>query len=135
MSATRPGFTLVEVLVAFVILAAGLGVLTQTLALSVRTSDRLIEKQAVLELGASLLERVGSDIKVVASDNHGESLDGHLSWHLTMRPTKILEIEEARQQGLYPYRIEIEIMDETNGRSLLILKTLRLGEPFEDRSS
>jgi len=78
------GFTLIEVLVALVILGLAFGVAIPTITSSLwRGADNRDERNAIA-YAQSLLSRVGTDIALVDGTTVGQ--DGRLSWRLDITP-------------------------------------------------
>ena len=97
------GFTLLEVLVAFVIAALALGVLFEGAIEglgAVHLADRSAE---ALTLAQSHLAAVGHGIAVRTQTQHGD--DGHgFSWSLSLRPLQSAPLVQNGGDPLHPVR-------------------------------
>ncbi|MFQ5565595.1 MAG: type II secretion system protein J [Paracoccaceae bacterium] len=120
------GFTLIEVLIAFAILALVLGVVFRTLSSGLsheRTAG--LATARVLE-ARSILDRLGADIALEVGTVEGRLATGE-SWTLTVslpEPSAGDE-DESPADTLSAYLAELSI-DGSDGRTLR-LKTLKLG--------
>ena len=119
------GFTLVEVIAAFAILALAFGVLMTVISNGLRQSaqaERAAEASAVAQ---SLLARVGTEVVLATGQRSGRN-DNGLSWRLRTDPYR--EAGERPQGPIYAYRVTAEVLwqDGVQNRSVT-LSTLRLG--------
>jgi len=120
------GFTLPEVLVAFVILAVSLGVLWPSFSGSLASLDSSTFHALALAEAQSQIDRVGTEVPLEEGEVGGETEDG-LSWIIRMhrddswssRPT-----DEPNDPHIVPYVIEIVVTDQAN--RMLAITTLRL---------
>jgi len=76
------GFTLLEVLVAMVILGLALAFLTSTISDSLARSERTQRNGRAAILADTLLDRLGRDVPLKKGMSEGH--DGELSWRLTV---------------------------------------------------
>lgn len=137
MRRSSQGFSLLEVLVAFVILALSLGVLMRVFSggiNNIAVSERYTH--AVL-LAESKLAAVGSEFPLVEGETSGESTDSATGestrtyhWHLRISP----EIAEARgpervNLPLELFRVEVTVtwQQDTPQPRRVRLSTLRAG--------
>jgi general secretion pathway protein I len=125
MRAPGEGFTLVEVLVALVILALALGSCFGVLSAGTAQAERAGREQAALSLGQSTLERVGSDIPLSAGSVAGTTQDGY-AWAVSIAPRGNAD---GRLPGTFigfDTTITVSWQERGAQRSLSI-QTLRLG--------
>ncbi|AFL74782.1 type IV pilus modification PilV family protein [Thiocystis violascens] len=133
------GFSLLEVLVAFAILAITLGVLLEIFSrasLATLVSSQYSQAASLVE---SKLAAVGVDIPLEEGTVSGEPEDG-FAWEVTVAP---FEIEEdvaspdpsmglsagQTEPPVMPYRVQATALWEEAGRvRRLTVSTLRLGE-------
>jgi general secretion pathway protein I len=111
------GFTLLEVLVAFAILALALAALVQTFGSGMRgvaASERHV--MAAL-MARSLLERVGHDIPLEAGAVSGE--DGAFAWTVSMRRAGRTERRGNDQLVEIPYDVTVTVA-WTGGRGVTL---------------
>ena len=118
------GFTLIEVLIAFAILAMVLGVVFRTLStgLSHERTAGLVTAR-VLE-ARSILERLGADIPLEEGTIEGQLATGD-RWTLTVSLLEPAESDEIEAGPLNAYLAELSIHGQ-DGR-MLRLQTLKLG--------
>ena len=127
------GFSLLEVLVAFVILALILGVLMQIFSGGLRNASRVDEYQQAMLLGQSKLASIGIEIPLKVSESDGE-FDAVYRWHVSVRPYLVAPTQTSDQTGLpvpiLPVSLlEVEIQVLWGGSAQprsASLKTLRL---------
>jgi general secretion pathway protein I len=118
------GFTLIEVLIAFAILAMVLGVVFRTLStgLSHERTAGLVTAR-VLE-ARSILDRLGIDLALEEGTIEGRLATGE-PWALTVSLIELAASDEADPGQLNAYLAELSI-DGDDGR-MLRLQTLKLG--------
>ncbi len=85
MNARPRGFTLIEVVVAFAILALSLAALYHSFALTLRAGTRIEQRERALLVGQSLLARVGRDLRLEVGRQQGRTADG-LQWTIEISP-------------------------------------------------
>ena len=127
------GFSLLEVLVAFVILALILGVLMQIFSGGLRNASRVDEYQQAMLLGQSKLASIGIEIPLKVSESDGE-FDAVYRWHISIRPYLVAPTQTSDQTGLpvpiLPVsllEVEIQVLwGGSNQPRSASLKTLRL---------
>lgn len=128
------GFSLLEVLVAFVILALILGVLMQIFSGGLRNASRVNEYQQAMLLGQSKLASVGIETPLKVSESNGE-FDAVYRWHVSIRPYLETPTTQASEQTGLPVpilpvsllEVEVQVLwsDGNQSRSAG-LTTLRL---------
>jgi general secretion pathway protein I len=118
------GFTLIEVLIAFAILALVLGVVFRTLStgLSHERTAGLVTAR-VLE-ARSILDRLGADVALEEGTVEGRLATGEL-WTLTVSLLEPAASDEIEAGPLNAYLAELSVHGE-DGR-MLRLQTLKLG--------
>jgi general secretion pathway protein I len=82
------GFALIESLIAFVVLAVGLGVLFSGVSTAMRADSRVISSRSAARVAQSLLEEAGISHKLVAGQREGTT-GGAYKWHETITPIQI----------------------------------------------
>lgn len=82
---TRRGFSLLEVLVAFVILSLILGVSMRIFSGGLRNARNVDEYQQAMLLAQSRLATVGIELPLKAGESFGEYESGH-RWFVRIRP-------------------------------------------------
>ena len=112
------GFTLIEVLVAFAIVALVLAGIYQALAGAFRGENRAQVQERVLALARAHLETIGLEQPLEPGETAGTYQTG-LSWHLTVAP--VASLSDKGQA----FRIVLEAQG-ADGRPLLRLETFKL---------
>ncbi|MEM7224698.1 MAG: prepilin-type N-terminal cleavage/methylation domain-containing protein [Pseudomonadota bacterium] len=124
--AENRGFTLLEVLIAFAILAVSLGAIFQAFSSGLTQISRA-ERAATAALQArSLMAEVGTVIPLAAGETSG-SFDDEIQWRIDIAP-----YEEGGEVGIQDFGVtlyEVKVVVSDDKRDIVSLKTLRLGEP------
>lgn len=119
------GFTLLEVLVAFVILSMMLGVILSLGSLSLESTSRAAQRQQALILAQSQLAVVLADAELVPGRRSGQFEDERFEWELEIRRFTFPEEDSLEEvSGPEPYEVELSVTWEPQQR--LTLNTLRL---------
>ena len=84
----KSGFALIEILIAFVILAVGLGILFSGITTAMRADRRVISSRGAARVAQSLLEEAGVSHKLAAAQREGTT-GGTYTWHETITPVRI----------------------------------------------
>ncbi len=92
------GFSLLEVLVAFVILGLVLGTLMEIFSGGLRNVSRAGEFQRAVLLGQSKLASVGIEMPLKEGESSGE-FDANYRWQVSIRPYMDSQMEAAQQAG------------------------------------
>lgn len=123
--AGQRGFTLLEVLVAFVVLALMLGTVLQLNSLALDTTSRAGDRQLALMLAQSQLERVLAEQELRLGVQRGRFEDERFEWELEVRRFEFPDWDPGADQAApEPYEIAISVYwDRTRQLSL---STLRL---------
>jgi len=116
------GFTLIEVLVAFAILAVGLGFLMHVIANVVGRTAEADLRVGALQVAQSLLDRVGVDVPLADGPSEGESADRY-HWQLQIEPYG--EEEDRQNWPVAAHRVTVTVAWGDHGG--LMLSTLKLG--------
>jgi general secretion pathway protein I len=125
------GFSLLEVLVAFAILALSLGVLLQIFSKAMNSTALSADYSRAVSLAEAKLNAVGADIPLEEGVHSGEPEDG-LDW--------IVNIEPYEPPGwlgenttLPVYRVTaVASWPSVRGSRRVVLRSLRLGESTFD---
>jgi general secretion pathway protein I len=122
-SSSARGFTLIEVLVAFAILALTLTALMQVFATGLRSADTIDRHLMATMLARSVLDDVGTEIPIVAGEQSADIEQGY-RWTVRILPSgTIAPVVEAEWiTALYEVQVEIA----WNGRPVTTLTTLHL---------
>jgi general secretion pathway protein I len=123
------GFSLLEVLVAFAILALSLGVLLQIFSGAMNSTALSTEYSRAAALAEAKMNAVGADIPLQEGVHSGDPEDG-LDWIVNIElytPPGWL----GENQALPVYRITaVAAWPSVSGTRRVVLRSLRLGEAF-----
>ena len=114
------GFTLLEVLLAFVIFAVGVAVVLQIIASSSRATVRARVDTEVALLAQSVMEAVGTDYPLESGTWDGTALDEY-EWTLNITEMDVSAMSDAPQLaeliGTQFFRVDLDVRWD-NGRDL-----------------
>lgn len=121
------GFSLLEVLVAFSVLAISLGVLMQIYSRATLTTVTTLQYSEAASLAESLLGTVGAEIPLQPGAVSGRSVDG-FDWEVAIAPVTLGE-DAFTEPKVRPYAVNATVLwrDARQVRRLS-LATLRLAE-------
>lgn len=123
----QKGFSLLEILVAFSILALSLGVLLNIFSTGLRSaiiSDEYIHAVTIAE---SLLSKAGIESTLEPGESHGIEEDKY-SWNILIEPY-VDEVIDLEKGGITPYRITVTVdWKEAQEERSIELNTLRLAK-------
>lgn len=117
------GFTLIEVLVAFAILALTLAALMQVFAAGLRSSDAVDRHLMATMLARSVLDDLGAEIPIVAGERSGEIGQGY-RWIVRIQPAATIPAIAIADWVQTPYEVQVEVT--WNDRPITRLTTLRV---------
>jgi general secretion pathway protein I len=130
-TAHSKGFSLLEVLVAFAILAISLGVLLQIFQRALTTTAVSGDYSRIVALAEAKLASVGADIPLEEGVHSGEPEDG-MDWIISIEayvPEGWLGEDPAQRQQPYLVTAVASLPTHAGARQVT-LRSLRLGEPF-----
>lgn len=120
------GFTLIEVLIAFVILALALGALLPGFSAGLRGLDAADDYATAALLAESRLAAVGREAPLEEGTTSG-AFDDRFRWRLDV--TALPEADPEGVLPVLPYAVALTVSwGEGDGRAIVI-ETLRLGPP------
>lgn len=127
MRSTSRGMTLIEVLVAFVILSLAMGVIMQIFSGGIRNARLAEGYSRALFLAESRLAAVGREQPLVPGETNGQtSLDLH--WRVMVSPFDDAGASEQFAMPVRLYQIKVVVNWNEEGRQRLIeLDSLKLG--------
>lgn len=128
-SAPQTGFSLLEVLVAFAILAVSLGVLMQIFSQATLATLVSAQYSRAASLAEARLNAVGTAIPLEEGAVSGDPENG-IAWEVTIVPLSFGDASLPDPPAT-PYRVNATALWQDAGRvRALTLSTLRLGERF-----
>ncbi|MEA3278178.1 MAG: prepilin-type N-terminal cleavage/methylation domain-containing protein [Pseudomonadota bacterium] len=124
--ASQGGFSLLEVVVAFSILALTLGLLLQIFSRALNTTALSGTYSRAATLAEAELNAVGIDYPLEAGSHSGESEDG-FEWEVFVDPYDLGDL--GLEVPVAPYSVTAVVSwPDSGGRRQITLTTLRLGE-------
>lgn len=108
------GFSLLEVLVAFAVLAVVFGVLLQIFAGSAQRATLAESYLKATTLAESRLNAVGAEVPLAAGSVAGEAEEG-FRWALTLEPYPLEGLDPVIQSAI-PLRVTVTVDWEEGGR-------------------
>jgi general secretion pathway protein I len=123
------GFSLLEVLVAFAILALSLGVLYQIFSSAAQRATLLQEYNRAVLLGETKLARIGVEEALVAGSRTGE-FDERYRWTSLVEPVPTARRKDPQRVAMRPYRVTVKVdWGKRDQPRSVAFTTIRLGEP------
>lgn len=124
----QAGFTLLEVLVAFVILALVMGVLTRILSLSMRSLETAGHYQQALQLAESQLAEVGARLTARRSVHLQGRLQPPYRWQAEVAPYEFSNQSTLLDSRVTPRLIRVTVSWGERASQEVSLTTIRLVE-------
>jgi len=128
--ALQGGFTLLEVLVAFVILALVMGVLTRILSLSMRSLQSAGHYQQALQLAESQLAEVGARLTARRNQRLQGKFQEPYSWEAEIEPYEFANqsLSAEPSSRVSPRLIRVTVSWGERSAQQVTLSTIRLVE-------
>lgn len=117
------GFTLLEVLVALIVLSLAGGALIQSFSFGLRGVDVATRYQTALAYARSFLERIGNDLPLREGELFGQ-LENGLQWQASIRAYALPAERSRNQTRVRAYMVEVVVSGDEAG--YVTLKTLRV---------
>jgi general secretion pathway protein I len=105
------GFTLLEVLIAFAILAVALAALMQAFSHGINATRVAEERATAVMLARSVMDEVGRSIPLQEGQHTGDRESG-LSWRLDIHPFESSEIALDEDASLQLYAVNLSVLRE-----------------------
>lgn len=118
-----PGFTLLEVLIALLILAVSAGAILNIVLSAPGSVEDIETTHQATQLVQSQLARVGQDLPLRPATYEGRSENG-FGWTVTIEPYHLAEKQTT--PFVIPYRVSVAVSHKQQKLSVV---TLRLGHP------
>ena len=128
-SSRQQGFTLLEIMVAFVIMGLVVGTLLQLFGSAMRSVALADEYSFAVQVAESRMEAVGSEIKVEKTTVSGQEEGTAYKWAVTMQPIELNEKQEEFSLSIEPYQVTVIVSWNSEGKQRqFTLTSLRFGE-------
>lgn len=121
--ASGRGFTLIEILIAFAILAVAFAGLLRAFSGGLQATTRAERYAEAVLLARSVLERVGSEIAIQEGEQSGRGEDG-TEWSVRMRQLEAPGTTNGQDSPFMPYEIAVTVV--VLRQQTITLTTLRL---------
>ncbi|MGB3916895.1 prepilin-type N-terminal cleavage/methylation domain-containing protein [Thiothrix litoralis] len=129
MSRFNKGFSLLEVMVAFVVMGLVVGVILQLFGSSMNSVALSDEYSFAVQVAESRLATVGNEIEVQDGNESGEEKGSGYRWEVQMAPIKLSDEMEKLPLPLQLYRVEVVVTWKSGDKSREFhLSSLRFGE-------
>ncbi len=126
---SQGGFSLLEILVAFVVMGLVVGTLLQLFGTSMRNVALADEYSFAVQVAESRLQSVGTAIKVEQGSESGTEEGTPYRWQVNMEPVELHEDQDDFSLTVQPYQVNVVVSWESNGRNReFMLSSLRFGE-------
>ncbi|NEX17238.1 MAG: general secretion pathway protein GspH [Halochromatium sp.] len=127
--ARQGGFSLLEVLVAFAVLALSLGLLLQIFSKAMSTAAIGETYSRAVALAEAKLDAVGTDVPLEEGVHSGDPEAG-MDWIIHIEPYQLPDWL-AESAPLQPYQVTaVASWPSARGTRRVMLRTVRLGEPL-----
>ena len=106
---SQQGFSLLEILVAFIIMGAVVGALLQLFSSSMRSVLLSDEYSYAAQVAESALTRLGIEIPIEANITQGRDINDNYRWSVEVKPYDFEFPEEAPPATFFPYRVAVKV--------------------------
>lgn len=124
----QQGFSLLEILIAFSILAFSLGILLKIFSGGVNTAIVAEDYNIAVQIAESLMAEAGVESDLKPLQNQGVQLDKY-AWSLTIEPFEFNpEFQDQSKLKVQLYKVSVSVVwgDEGENKRQINLKTLKL---------
>lgn len=125
----QQGFTLLEIMVAFVITGLVVGTLLQLFGSAMQSAALADEYSFAVQVAESRMEAVGSEIKIEQTTVNGQEEGSPYQWTVSMQPIKLHEKQDEFSLSVEPYQVIVVVSWKSEGKQRqFTLASLRFGE-------
>lgn len=125
----QQGFTLLEIMVAFVITGLVVGTLLQLFGSAMRSAALADEYSFAVQVAESRMEAVGNEIKIERTTVSGQEEGTAYQWSVTMQPIELHEKQDEFSLSVEPYQVIVVVSWDSEGKQRqFTLSSLRFGE-------
>lgn len=123
------GFSILEILIAFVVMALVVGSLLRLFGTSVRNVALADEYSFAVQIAESRMQTVGTEIPVEKGSVNGEEQNTGYRWVVAMEPVELDEEQESFSLSVQPYQVNVVVSWDSAGKQRqFVLSSLRFGE-------
>ncbi|WP_020395044.1 type IV pilus modification PilV family protein [Thiolinea disciformis] len=123
------GFTLLEILVAFVLMALVIGSLIQLFSGAMQSAALSEEYSAAIQVAESQLQTLGKEIPIQQGKLSGQVTGTRYQWFVDMVPLKLLKNPEASSLSLQAFQVTVQVRWDSAGKTRAFqLNSMRFGE-------
>lgn len=123
------GFSILEILIAFVVMALVVGSLLRLFGTSMRNVVLADEYSFAVQIAESRMQAVGSEIPVEQGSVTGEESGTSYNWAVNMEPVELDEDQDNFSLSVQPYQVTVVISWDSAGKKReFMLSSLRFGE-------
>jgi general secretion pathway protein I len=128
-AARQQGFTLLEIMVAFVITGLVVGTLLQLFGSAMQSAALADEYSFAVQVAESRMEAIGSEIKVEKTTVNGQEEGTAYHWAINMQPIDLLDKQDEFSLSVEPYQVTVIVSWNSDGKQRqFTLSSLRFGE-------
>lgn len=120
------GFTLLEVLVAFLILTLSMGALMRIVSQSIRSLDQAEQHQVALQLAESKLVEVLAQLRWDSRGKGGGRLTGRYRWSSEVERYQFENQEAGQRYSVTPWLVKVTVSWGRQPNERVSLSTIRL---------
>jgi general secretion pathway protein I len=121
--ASGRGFTLIEILIAFAILAVAFAGLLRAFSGGLQATTKAERYATAVLVARSILERVGTEIAIQPGERSGQGEDG-TAWSVRMQPLEPTRARNEQPGPFLPYEVAVTVTIPR--QQPITLTTLRL---------
>lgn len=123
------GFTLLEIMVAFVITGLVVGTLLQLFGSAMQSVALADEYSFAVQVAESRMEAIGSEIKVEKNTVSGQEEGTPYQWAVSMQPIQLADKQDEFSLSVEPYQVTVVVTWKSEGKQRqFTLSSLRFGE-------
>lgn len=125
----QQGFTLLEIMVAFVITGLVVGTLLNLFGSAMQSAALADEYSFAVQVAESRMDAIGSEIKVEKNTVTGQEEGTPYKWAVNMQPIQLDDKQDEFSLSIEPYQVTVIVSWNSEGKQRqFTLNSLRFGE-------
>lgn len=125
----QQGFTLLEIMVAFVIMGLVVGSLLNLFGAAMQSAALADEYSFAVQVAESRMASIGSEIKVEKNTVSGQEEGTAYHWAINMQPIRLDDKQDEFSLSIEPYQVTVIVSWDSEGKQRqFTLSSLRFGE-------